>query len=258
MAQKLMTSEESYSLTQRVARIGSWDWDILADKLQWSEMIEPLFGFERGKFGGTYQDFLECVHPEDRALVEESVRAAVEDNVEYALEHRIVWPNGTIRWISEKGEVFRTPDGQPVRMLGVVQDITDQVQATAQIKKLSQAVEQSPSTVVITDVEANIEYVNPIFTALTGYSLAEVQGENPRLLKSGIQPAEFYSEMYRTILAGGTWRGEFANRKKDGQIYWERASISAVKDNLGEIRSLIKVAEDITREKQLEEEVERL
>jgi len=123
--------------------------------------------------------------------------------------------------------------------------------------KLSRAVEQSSSTVMITDVRGDIEYVNPKFAQVTGYQAEEVRGRNPRLLKSGRQPPEFYRELWETISAGREWRGDFINRKKSGQLYWELASISPVRDVDGKVTHYLKVGEDITERKQAEEELQR-
>jgi PAS domain S-box-containing protein len=122
----LERSEERYALAQRAANIGSWDWNIETSELVWSDTIEPLFGFKKGEFGATYEDFLECVHPDDRQYVIDSVDSCVEHGGDYSIEHRIVWPDGTIRWVSENGNVIRNDDGKSVRMLGIVQDITEQ------------------------------------------------------------------------------------------------------------------------------------
>jgi len=124
-AEALRRSEERYALAQRAANIGSWDWDIRTGDLVWSEQIEPMFGFGRDEFGATYEAFLGCVHPEDRQHVIDSVNACVEEGKDYAIEHRIVWPDETIRWVSETGNVVRDEDGKAIRMLGVVQDITE-------------------------------------------------------------------------------------------------------------------------------------
>jgi len=130
--------------------------------------------------------------------------------------------------------------------------------AEEQVRKLTRAVEQSPATVVITDTEGHIEYVNPKFTSLTGYTSDEVVGKNPRVLKSGKQSREFYEQLWTTILAGREWRGEFHNRKKDGELFWEFSSISPVRDRDGNVTHFVAVKEDVTERKQLEEERERL
>ena len=125
----LRHSEERYALAQRAAQIGSWDWDICTGDLHWSEQIEPMFGFGRGEFGATYDAFLECIHPEDRQRVMDAVDASLEREVDYAIEHRIVWPDGSVRWVSEAGAVIRDEHGRAIRMLGMVQDITDHKRA---------------------------------------------------------------------------------------------------------------------------------
>ena len=120
----LKRSEERFKLAQKAANTGSWDWNVVDGSLKWSDEIEPMFGFERGKFGGRYVDFLACLHPDDRKIVEDGVRACIDKGEPYDVEHRIIWPDGSIHWISEKGDVVRDKDGTAVRMLGVVRDIT--------------------------------------------------------------------------------------------------------------------------------------
>jgi PAS domain S-box-containing protein len=122
-----------------------------------------------------------------------------------------------------------------------------------QFRRLFLAVEHSPSTVMITDTNGDIEYVNPKFTTLTGYSTEEVIGKNPRILKSGETPPEDYKRLWEAITSGGEWRGEFCNKKKNGEIYWEVASISPVRDSEGSIKYFVKVAEDITARKRAED-----
>ncbi|MGM0508673.1 MAG: diguanylate cyclase [Fusobacteriota bacterium] len=124
------------------------------------------------------------------------------------------------------------------------------------IRKFSQVIENSPISVVITDPDGNIEYVNPYFEKLTGYSEKEVIGENPRILKSEDKSDKEYKELWNKISKGNTWRGEFYNKKKNGDYYWERAKISSIKDKNGEIEAYIGLKEDITREKRLRKEIE--
>jgi PAS domain S-box-containing protein len=126
---------------------------------------------------------------------------------------------------------------------------------TAELKKLSETVKQSPVTVVITDKNGTIEYVNPTFCEITGYSAKEAIGQNPRILKSGDYPESFYKDLWDTILSGRTWRGELLNRKKNDEEFWESASISPIKNDDGEITHFVAVKEDITAKKQMEEEL---
>jgi PAS domain S-box-containing protein len=126
------------------------------------------------------------------------------------------------------------------------------------LRKLSRAVEQSPSMAMITDVQGNIEYVNPKFTEITGYLADELVGETPRLFKTDVTPPETYRDLWSTICSGQVWRGEFLNRKKGGELYWESASIAPVFDEAGNITHFVAVKEDITRRKRAEEEIEGL
>jgi PAS domain S-box-containing protein len=123
---------------------------------------------------------------------------------------------------------------------------------TAELKKLSEAIEQSPVTVMITDKNGTIEYVNPSFSEVTGYSVKEAIGKKPHILKSGNHPNSFYKDLWDTILSGRTWRGEFLNRKKNDEEFWESASISAIKNDEGNITHFVAVKQDITDWKQAE------
>jgi PAS domain S-box-containing protein len=129
----------------------------------------------------------------------------------------------------------------------------DRKRTEEEIRKLSRAVSQSPSLIIITDKNGNFEYVNPKFTEVSGYPSEEVLGRNTRLLKSGLIPDEEYTKMWRTLYAGKEWRGEFHNRKKDGTFYWVSASISPIQNEDDEITHFIAVEEDITEKKRLEE-----
>ncbi len=126
------------------------------------------------------------------------------------------------------------------------------------IRKLSRAVEQSPSMVVITDPQGTIEYVNPKFSEITGYAPADVVGQTPRVLKSGSMAPEEYANLWKAITSGEEWRGEFINRKKNGELYHEASSISPVRDAGGAITNYVAVKEDITARKRAEEEIEIL
>jgi PAS domain S-box-containing protein len=134
-------------------------------------------------------------------------------------------------------------------LLSAIRDISERTSREAELRKLSVAVEQSPVSVVITDLKGNIEYVNPKFIQVTGYALHETIGQNPRILKSGVQPTEVYKELWEAITSGREWQGEFHNKKKNGELYWELATISPIRNTAGEITHFIAVKEDITERK---------
>jgi PAS domain S-box-containing protein len=131
-------------------------------------------------------------------------------------------------------------------------DITGRKQADEELARLSRAIEQSPVAVMRTDLDGNIEYVNTRFTQITGYTLEDVKGRNPRILKSGETSPEEYQKLWETITSGRVWCGEFHNRRKDGALFWERASISPVRNAKGTITHYLAIKEDITAEKSLE------
>ena len=131
-------------------------------------------------------------------------------------------------------------------VLGIARDLTERKGRDERLRSLMRATEQSPAGVVITDTEGRIEFVNTAFTEITGYSAAEVQGENPRILQSGQTPPEVYEDLWRTITAGEVWRGDLLNRRKDGSLYWDSASISPVRDENGTITHFVAVKEDVT------------
>jgi PAS domain S-box-containing protein len=132
--------------------------------------------------------------------------------------------------------------------------VAERTQAEEKLRQLSRAVEQSPASIVITNPAGDIEYVNPKFVHVTGYTLAEALGKNPRILKSGEMSPEAYGVLWQTISAGQEWRGEFHNKKKNGELYWESASISPIRDLAGRVTHYVAVKEDITARKQTEAE----
>jgi diguanylate cyclase (GGDEF)-like protein/PAS domain S-box-containing protein len=144
------------------------------------------------------------------------------------------------------------------RIRWISEQVEQKDRAKVELRKLSQAVEHSPSIVMITDCSGVIEYVNPKFSAITGWTSQEVIGKTPQLLNSGKTPREVYRIMWDTILSGAEWRGEFRNKKKDGTLYWARCSISSIHDEEGCLTHFVAVMEDVTEYKQLQEELSRL
>lgn len=138
------------------------------------------------------------------------------------------------------------------------EEIKIRARIESQLRQLSSAIEQSPNSIIITNLLEEIEYVNPAFTHLTGYTFLDVRGKNPSFQKSGFTPAVTYAELWTTISAGKVWRGEFVNKKKNGEFYWEKAIIAPIRSAEGDITHYVAVKEDITERKQIEEELRRL
>ncbi len=142
---------------------------------------------------------------------------------------------------------------KPCGFLLISRDITDSKWGKAELRKLSQAVVHSGDSVIITDIDGSIEYVNPQFEQRTGYTLAEAVGQTPRLLKSGEHRREFYRKLWKTIKSGQIWRGELLNKRKDGTLFWEEVSIAPVFDETGQICNFVAINKEITERKQLEQ-----
>ncbi|MBL0124599.1 MAG: PAS domain S-box protein [Betaproteobacteria bacterium] len=166
-------------------------------------------------------------------------------------------PDGKTIWLRTSKLPLRDENNQVVGLLGVYQDITESKLADAQLRKLSLAVEQSPDSIAITNVNAQIEYVNDAFLQATGYSRAEVIGKNPRVLHSGKTPPETYVAMWEALSNGRPWKGMFYNRKKDGTEYIELAIITPLRQSDGSISHYVAVKEDITEKKRDGEELDR-
>jgi PAS domain S-box-containing protein len=137
----------------------------------------------------------------------------------------------------------------------VLRDITKRKEIEGQLQKLSRAVEQSPVSIVITSRDGTIEYVNPRFVEMTGFTLDESVGQNPRIQKTGVHDDDFYKNLWETILAGDLWHGEFFNRKKNGETYWEHTLIAPVRGAKGEITHFVAIKEDITENRRVAEEL---
>lgn len=148
--------------------------------------------------------------------------------------------------------------GNIIAIEGVAHDITRRKQVEEELRKLSRAVEQSANSIVITDLQGKIEFVNPAFCQSSGYFFEEVVGKNSRLLSSGYQSSSFYEKLWKQIVIGEVWQGEFLNKKKNGELFWEFATISPVKNKKGMITHYVAVKEDITKRKQAEEELRKL
>ncbi len=368
--------------SQHIAQIGSWELDLTKNTLYWSDEVYRIFDLEPGQFKATYEEFLKNVHPDDIAFVDKAYTDSLKNKIPYEIVHRLLLKDGTLKYVNERCKTYYDEEGNAVRSIGTVQDITERKYLENKLEdseekyrilfenmlngfayhkiikdkkgkpldyrfveinhgfekltglkrediigntvsqvlpgiendpadwigrygkldqkgdetrfesysekldkwfavyaycpkeeyfatifeditkrkiaekhnlKLSTAVKQSPSVIAITDLNGNLEYVNPKFSELTGYKSEEVLGQNPRILKSDKQPKKVYKELWNTLSSGKEWHGEFLNKKRNGELFWEYASISPIFDNNGKITNYIKVAEDITERKKTEE-----
>jgi two-component system, sensor histidine kinase and response regulator len=250
--EKLRQSEEKFrSLVANIPAV-IWSSNVHGQIQYISPNAEPVFGFTADEMCEKGAElWFERIHPSDSSRIVEAFHQLFSEGRPFDEEYRVQRKDGQWIWVHDRA--YRTYERDGVRCAdGVISDITERKRSDERLRKLSMAVEQSPASVVITDVQGAIEYVNPKFTQLTGYTLEEAIGQNPRILKSGMQSEATYRVLWETVLSGGEWRGEFGNRKKNGELYWESASIVPIRDSAGAITHLLAVKEDITERKRAE------
>lgn len=198
------------------------------------------YGYTRSQLTGMPVSAINILQP-DR-VTEQRLRALRGEQNCFQFPHRLA--SGEVRGV----EVYTTPiasDGRRL-LLSIVHDITERKQAEEMLRKLSIAVEQSTASVVITDLEGSIQYVNPCFTKVTGYTAAEVIGKNPRILQSGQTAEEIYLELWGKLAKGEAWHGELLNKRRNGELYWEETNVAPVKSLAGTVTHYVAVKTDIT------------
>ena len=248
--------EERFRVSQFYGGIGVWENDLLTNRQYWSKAVTALLGFPKRR-KPTWKSFIAAVHPEDRSLVTEARRAHIEDGKPYDVDYRIINQDGEIRWMRSAGQMERDADGKPVRMRGIVQDITERKLAENDLR-IAAAAFESQEGMLVTDAKGVILRVNRTFSKVTGYSAEEAVGKNPRILSSGRKSADFYAEMWSSINNTGTWEGEIWNRRKNGEIYPEYLIITAVKDKEGVVTNCVGTFTDITVSKAAADEIKHL
>ena len=255
---RLSTAAQSIAadlnIAQAVAHIGSWVYDFSTDRIVMSaetcrilELPEDLVA--------TREAYLKRVHPDDLAQLEEDWEEALKGKA-MINEHRIMIDN-TPRWICQRGELEFFPDGRPQRCVGTVQDITAIKHSEDEIRIAATAFE-SQEGMIITDAGQRILRVNAAFTRISGYNLEDVSGRTPALFKSGRHDQAFYQAMWESIAAKGSWQGEIWNQRKNGEVFPEWLTITAVKNSSGRITHYVGALTDITLRKSAEDEIRNL
>lgn len=247
----IIASEASLVRAQQIAQVGNWDWNIVTGELHWSAQIFQLFGVDPSTAGGTYEQFLNGVHPEDRERTHQAVMDAVAGRAPYDIEHRVLWPDGTVRVMHELGEVMRDEAGRPLNMIGTVQDITERKRSEAE---RSRVFNLSLDMLCVANFEGWIEQVNPAWTDCLGWTAEEL---TTRPMNEFILPEDLEATI-RTrarIQQGEQIRG-FENRYrcKGGGYRWLSWNVHP----LLESRQVFAVARDVTERRKSEEQLRLL
>ncbi len=199
---------------------------------------------------------IDLIHPNDRDRIIDIVQKRLYgENVPTSYLFHLVDKHLYEKWIDISATVIEYEGKKATLIIG--SDITERKKSDIELNKFSTGIMNSPSSIVITDIEGTIEYVNPFFTETTGYSYDEAIGQNPKILSSGNNPKKLYDELWSTILKGEVWNGEFQNIKKNKQLYWESARIAPIFDTNGIITNFIAIKEDITERKRTMELIEQ-
>lgn len=239
-------------------------WSMSADlsqTLYLNPAAELIYGRPIAEFFVNPLLWFEIIHPEDRQKVEAAIANLIK-NGRYEFEYRILRPDGEVRWIQDRSHLVCDRNGQPLRYDGIATDVTNQKQQEEKLRLQSAALEACANGIVITDRQGTIEWVNAAFAALTGYSLAESIGKNPReLVNSDHHSKAFFQQLWNTILAGQVWHGEITNRRSNNSLYTEEMTITPVHNSSEKISHFIAIKQDVTErklsEKALQESEER-
>ncbi|MCF7483743.1 PAS domain S-box protein [Vibrio sp. J1-1] len=217
------------------------------------------YGYHENEIPTSVEEYVALVHPDDRPRLTESFLKHVQgiEPIQKA-DLRIKRKNGTWAWISMVSRAVEWNElGKAIKMAGLSVDISEQKSVEEKLEKFHKAVEYSPATVVITDSGGMIEYVNPEFTRVTGYTYEEAIGETPSILKSGKMSTDIYDDLWKTILEGNVWKGEMVNKIKNGDLIWETISIAPIVEENGNITHFVAVKEDITEKRKALDELEQ-
>jgi len=212
---------------------------------------ENLFEFSSKEIIGKH--ISDTIIPKTDSIGEDYVKMIeniIEDteNYEY-MENENITKSGKSLWMVWKNKPIMNSEGKLAGILCMGMDNTEKREAQKELKRLAIAVQQSANSIIITDLEGSIQFVNPEFLRVTGYTLNEVIGANTNIIRSFRHDDAFYSELWKTIKKGKVWKGEFVNKKKNGEYFWERAVISPVKNRKGNVYNYVAVKEDITEKK---------
>ncbi|OHD96952.1 MAG: diguanylate cyclase [Sulfurimonas sp. RIFCSPLOWO2_12_FULL_36_74] len=243
---------------QALANIGHWELDLLKNTLYWSDEVYRIFGLKPQEFGATYEAFLGHIHPEDVALVNNAYATSIKEKHGYYVEHRIVRKNGEVGFVEERCEHEFDGNGNPVRSIGTVHDITRRKNAENQLILASAVFEKMNDGVLITDEKQHILTINSAYSAISGYMPEDVKGKTPNTFSSGWHDNIFYKGLWDELNAKGQWNGEIMDRRKSGELYTAELNIIALHNKDGKLTNYISIFNDISEKKQKENLIHNL
>ena len=252
----LIKQTDIFNQAQKIGKIGSWELNLETNINYVSDETLKIYGFNHNSNFLPFEKYNNAIIDEDKPRKFASFKAFINGTENYDIKFRIKRANDNeIVYIRSIANLEYDKNKKPVKVTGIIQDITEDVKNEEKLNVFQKGVDNAPSCFVITNSDEKIEYVNPQFTELTGYSSDEVLGKDFSILHSGTHSKDFYEKMWDTIKSGNIWHGELCNKKKNGDIYYESASISSIKNENNEITHYIAIKRDITNDKKVHKEL---
>ncbi len=255
---ELTEIKEGLKQAQQLAKIGHWELNLVKNTLYWSDEVYRIFGLKPQEFGATYEAFLNYVHPDDVALVNEAYTSSVANKSGYHITHRIVRHDGSVGFVEERCTHDFDEEGSVIRSIGTVHDISERKEQEKELALAGEVFKNINDGIIITDPQQNIIQANAAFLKISGYSREEVIGKRPNILSSGWHDELFYAEMWRSLEINASWEGEILDRRKNGELYVAELVITAVKDENGNLTNYIAITSDITERKEKEKQIRNL
>ncbi|MBI3510682.1 MAG: PAS domain S-box protein [Bacteroidetes bacterium] len=253
---KLVQSMAQLASAQQLAHIGSWEWTFADNAIDWSEEMYRIYGLEQKNGEISYEKIFSMMHPEDKQRISRIIVEARKNHKPFSFQHRIIRPDNSLRTLSAKGEVIVNESGEAIKVVGTDQDITERFQEE-EMEKLVMAATKSNNSVLITDSNGNIEWVNEGFTKLTGYTLEEIRNTHGELLRKGSDTGlTGNSEFFENLITNKKpVVYESKNYTKTGNEYWVITTLTPVIGKDGKLERIIAIDSDITERKRIEEDL---
>jgi len=255
--QTLKISEERFELALSGADLGFWDANLVTGEAKYNERWFEILGYKTHELEPTVQQFESLLHPDDVKVSRHNMmQHIIGKTSRYSADLRIRGKSGDWLWIQSVGKIVeRDAEGQPVRVCGTLRDISDQKQIEQRLRLLSVAIENNPVATMMTSKDGIIEYVNPKFEQVTGFSEAEVVGQKPNLMSAGETDPKIYENLWQHLNNKQAWSGELWNKNKKGDQVLESIQISPVLNENSEVVNYVATKQDITKRRELEETV---